>query len=215
MKKENHTLQIVYIILLYLQVAFSLWCLWGVQTEKWKWAIFLFCPWVEILFFIIAVILGIGSVRESFWAYHNDDLEYCLKAMLKLKYGLVPFFVLNLIGMSALCCVVLMMCAIGGGNLTLVAVTAGVFGAYTWFMMLPGGAYAFQVARFAEREGKTTQGWLIVHMLLQCLVLVDVADTAYLAGKHWNRGKAGAFVIGPICVIAFIIWIAVLLTELL
>ena len=206
MKRENHALQFLYIILLSLQVPFNL-CYLRIgltQMEKGK-AVVLYLI-IATLFFSVVGILGIINVVKSFRAYRNDDLEYCLSAMLKLKYGLVPFFVLNLIGMSLLFFLALVA---SRGTIILmfpmVVFFVGVGVVCTWLMMLPGSFYAFQIARFAEREQMITRGWLIVHTILQCLFLVDVMDAAYLAIKYWDRGKKGAFVIGSIYILALII----------
>ena len=197
MKKENHALQIVYIILLSVQVPFNLFYLWLGLTQMEKMtAVFLYFG-IAALFFGAVGILGIVNVVKSFRAYRRGDLEYCLKAMLKLKYGMVPFFIVNLLGMTM---IFLLALVASRGTIILmfpaVAFFIGLGVLCTWLAMLPGSFYAFQVARFAEKEGKTTRGRMILHMILQCLFLVDVLDAAYLSVKHWKRGRVGAILIG-------------------
>ena len=77
MKKENHALQTIYIILLSLQVPFNLFYLrFGLTRMEKETAVILYFI-IATLFFGAVGILGIINVVKSFRAYCSDDLEYC------------------------------------------------------------------------------------------------------------------------------------------
>lgn len=196
MKKESHAPQIFYIVLLSMQVPFNLIYMWTALVKlEIKTAVIMYVA-IAALFFTVVGILGIVNVVKGFRAYRSDDQEYCLRAMLKLKYGMVPFFILNFLGMSTL--TFLAVVASRGMvllmfPLPIIFVAMGVIA--TWFAMLPGSIYAVWVACFAVKEEKITRAQLVVHIILQLLFLTDVLDAAYLAVRHFHRGKKGAIVV--------------------
>lgn len=212
MKKESHAPQIFYIVLLSMQVPFNLIYMWTALVKmEIKTAVLLYVV-IAALFFTAVGILGIVNVVKGFRAYRRDDQEYCLRAMLKLKYGLVAFFILNFLGMLTIAflavvasrgMVMLMF------PMQIIFVAMGVIA--TWFAMLPGSVYAFWVARFAVKEGKITGGGLIVHTILQLLFLTDVLDAAFLAVRYFNRGKKGAIAVIALYLLTFILCVVGLL----
>ena len=150
-----------------------------------------------VFYFLVLGILGITNIVRSFLAYGRGDEEHCLRGMLILKYGMVPFFIINF------CSILLLSLAalVGSRGTLLFAFPVTVpllFLAFfcTWLAMVPGSFYSIQVIRLTRKKGKTNLLWAVWHGLLQFCFLTDVLDTMYLAVRKWNRGKLGAALIG-------------------
>ena len=57
---------------------------------------------IAVLYFTALSVLGLKSIISSFLAFKRDDFNYCIKAHMTLKYGLVPFFTVNFISITLL-----------------------------------------------------------------------------------------------------------------
>ncbi len=150
-----------------------------------------------VAYFLGVGILGIINIVRSFLAYGRGDEDHCIRGMLILKYGMVPFFIINFFSI-----LVISLAAVVGSRGTLILafpvtiplLLLAVF--CTWLAMIPGSIYSIQVIRFTRARGKTSLGWAVWHGFLQFCFLTDVLDTMYLAVRKWNRGKIGAVLIG-------------------
>lgn len=198
---KKSTLPIIYVALLSMQVPFHLIFFkiaLTIQLESVK-NVMRWIYLVIVLCHIIAVgIVGILNIIRSFNLYKNNEVNMTIRSMLIVKYGLVPFYIVNFIFLLFLYVVMILgasaMFAFVGFSLMMVLIIGGVIGA--WLTMIPGLFYSIQVIRFTEKSGKTGSVAKIWHILLQLFFLADVLDTMYLAVVKWNKGKIGAVIIG-------------------
>lgn len=218
MKKTNHKTAILYVLLLSVQVpfniAFFLFAFSAVSSKSLpatgKSMTFLYFV-IAVIYFVTLGVLGIMNIIKSFQAYAQRKAEYSLKTMLILKYGMVPFFVVNFLSITLLFLIAFAatkgIIIIAAFPIVIVMLLFAVF--CTWLAMIPGTFYSIQVIRFGMAEGKISSGWAVWHTLLQFFFLTDILDTMYLAVRKWHRGKVGAVIIGGIytLVIGYIIWL--------
>ncbi len=166
---------------------------------------------ILFLFYIsLAIVLGILNIINSFRACAQKDIHYCLKSMLILKYGLIPFFVINFLEI-----LFLLLIAIVASRGTIV-----IFGMFlipiaipitiiiisiTWSFLLPGAFYGVNVVRLSIAENKITAIQAIVHCILQFCFVLDILDAMYLSVSKWNYGKKISAFIAALYIILIII----------
>lgn len=198
---------ITYIILLSLQVPFNVTFFLSILTSDEKaWSINfgIFYLVIAVLYFFILGIIGIGSILKSFKAYRAQNFEYCINGLMLLKYGMVPFFIVNFLSMSALA---LMLLVASRGTVIFAAPFLLAFAMFcTWLAMLPSSFFGLQVVRFGVDDGKISKG-KVWHILFQFCFLLDVLDTVYIAAVKYKRGRIFAIIVCVVYVLcALLAW---------
>lgn len=205
---------IAYIALLSVQVPFNIaYFLTYLSTDRDATGMYFGAGYLIIagVYFAALGVLGIVNILRSFRAYKAGDVEYCIKGLMTLKYGMVPFFIVNFLSMTAL--ILLFLVASRGTVFFAVPGLLVVAMFCTWLPMLPSSFFGLQVVRFCADEGKLgkSKPW---HILFQFCFLLDVLDTAYLTVFKYQRGKAAAAVVCAVYAL-FILLVCVLLARAL
>ena len=167
------------------------------------------------LYWAAVAALGIRCIVRSFRAFARQDSDACFKGMLTLKYGLIPFFLINFISITFLFLTAFV--ASRGTILFALPVIVGLiaFGSLcTWLAMLPGAFYGVQTIRMACRMGRIGPKAALLHGILQFIFLLDVLDAVYLslvtfrAARPVSLAVFGLSSAGFACGILFLLQIA-------
>ena len=153
--------------------------IWHGEISYWVVDVFLLrgMPILLLCTIVACIIVGIANVVCAFRDYRQAP-ELCIRNLKLLKYGMIPCFVINFIWMLCL----------GFG----VAVASFLIGLVwfvpfaviaTWLYLLPGAFYGVQVVRIMHNRQGRGAGWCIFNGFLQFCFVLDVIDTAYLAGE--------------------------------
>lgn len=138
---------------------------------------------LSLIYIALTFVCGIINIIQSFQLYKKNDPAYCLNAMLIMKYGMIPFFILHFVISSIFCF------AVGFGvrswSMYIAVIIIALVDA--WLLMLPGSFYGIQVIRSNLREKKTSLFAAIIHGIAQFLLVADVIDATYLAATRWRR----------------------------
>lgn len=186
---------ITYVVLLSLQVPFNVtYFLMFFSRDAASWEKFFTIGYliVAFLYFAVLGVVGIKNILSSFRAYETKDFEYCIKGLMILKYGMLPFFIVNFLSMTALALMLLM--ASRGTMLFAAPILLVVAMLCTWFVMLPSSFFGLQVIRFCADEGKIGKS-IILHILFQFCFLLDVLDTVYLTAFKYKKGQIVAVIV--------------------
>lgn len=207
-------LLITYVVLLSIQVPFNIiyfWTLLSSGSESLMTAFGMGYPIIALLYFAALIVIGTISILNSFKAYKENDFEYCIKGFMILKYGLIPFFVVNFLSMAFLALVFLVA---SRGTIIFAAPIFLLIGiSFTWIAMLPSSFWGLQVIRFAVRDGKIGKSKFL-HIFLQFCFLLDLLDTVYLAAFKYRRGKVASILV-YLAYVLCISFVAILLTSLI
>lgn len=205
-------LLITYVVLLSIQVPFNIiyfGALLSSGSESLMTAFGMGYPIIALLYFAALIVIGIISILNSFKAYKENDFEYCIKGFMILKYGLIPFFVVNFLSMAFL---VLVFLVASRGTIIFAAPIFLLIGiSFTWIAMLPSSFWGVQVIRFAVRDGKIGKSKFL-HIFLQFCFLLDLLDTVYLAAFKYRRGKVASILV-CLAYLLCISFVAILLTS--
>lgn len=123
------------------------------------------------------------------------EIRFCINAMLILKYGLIPFFLLNCL-FGLLVCLAFFVGTRGtilfAFPVTVPFLLLAVFS--VWATLLPGSFYGLQVVRLGIRQGKLAFPAAIFHLLLQFTFIADVFDAMYLSTKNggWEKERSSS-----------------------
>lgn len=133
-------------------------------------------------FLVLLLVLAVGNIVLSFLAVEKVHLLYCVRTMLVVRYGMIPFFILNTISASIL--------ALAGLFSTWVVFRFAIIYwlASSFFFMLPGAFYGIRVIRLSLREKKISSTAAIFHGIAQFIPVAGLLDTAYLAVFKWKTG---------------------------
>ncbi|MEY8336624.1 DUF6652 family protein [Lachnospiraceae bacterium 62-35] len=164
----------------------------GRMLDGFSGMIFLGGTILEALWGGAAFILGVINVILSFLDYRKDP-ESCVRKLIVMKYGLVPFFALNYLILFLIGFVIAVV-SMGISLLWYIPV----FTFTTWACMIPGAFYGIQTIRLCRKEKGMTIFPAIVHGVLQFCFVVDVLDTMYLTIHEFGRGKKAAIVVAAI-----------------
>ncbi|GKU25150.1 DUF6652 family protein [Clostridium folliculivorans] len=144
-----------------------------------KW-IFVFALIVSETFNI--VFAGINAVN-SFILLKNSDYNSMRKNMKALKFGVIPYFVINFIIYALL---FLLFFAASRGLIVFTPIPLlfliPVFFAYLTVIFTSSYGIGFSLILYKEKRIKT--GKLVLHMLLQLCFVLDVIDTIILVSKN-------------------------------
>lgn len=158
-----------------------------------------------LIYWVIALSLGIFCIVNSFIMYGRGNAIACLNSMLILKYGLMAFYIVNVGGSIALFSAVGLIAAVLSRGLAIlmlpilfpgIAIFVCVGAVICWLVILPGSFYGLQVVRFSLKEKRISIAAAVIHALLQFTFVLDVFDAMYLSVRKWHRGKKSAAVIG-------------------
>ena len=146
-----------------------------------------------LLYALFLLLLGAANAICSFRMAQRGEIRFCINAMLILKYGLIPFFLLNCL-FGLLVCLAFFVGTRGtilfAFPVTVPFLLLAVFS--VWATLLPGSFYGLQVVRLGFRQGKLACPAAIFHLLLQFTFIADVFDAMYLSTKKWGMGKKSA-----------------------
>ena len=169
---------------------------------------------LPILLIVYAVVysgvigLGIVNIVHSFRTFRKGEQEFCFDSMIIMKYGMIPFFLANLV--SVLINHMIMIVAGHGITLIFIVVTIPVAVFITYLYMLPGAFWGLQTVRLCENNGLLKKPAEIAHGILQYIFVADIASTAYLSIKVCKRWKKLTFVgiiVSAVLVLALGVWI--------
>lgn len=159
-------------------------------------------------FLVLFIVLIVGNIVLSFLAVENVHPLYCVRTMLIVRYGMIPFFLLNTISAS-------------------IFAYAGMFSAWvvlwfaiiywlasSFFFMLPGAFYGIRVIRLSLREKKISSTAAILHGIAQFIPVAGFLDSAYLAVFKWKTAVKISIAI-LLLLILIIVLILILIPEAL
>jgi hypothetical protein len=146
------------------------------------------------LIYSLAVLgLGCKLIADSFLIYKAHNVQDCLRCLMVLKYGMVPYFIVNFLWLSLWAFILLI--ATRGTVLVVAPILLFTAMFFTWLVLLPGGFYGLQVVRLTKKEGNLSRLGCLVHGILQFCFFLDVLDCAYLVAWKWKRGKLAAILV--------------------
>lgn len=152
----------------------------------------------QFILFLSCLALGIASIINSFLVYERKP-EACIQDWLRLKYGLIPFFIVNWLLLFAFGIVI---GVFSGGFALLWYIPLFTF--LTWLYMFPGAFYGIQALRLLRKQSDMSMIVLVLHGICQFTFFLDVLDTMYLSVRKFHRGKKAAAVVGSIYVLGFL-----------
>ncbi|MCI8454564.1 MAG: hypothetical protein HFE84_08110 [Lachnospiraceae bacterium] len=146
------------------------------------------------LYLLLLFVLGAALIVRSFANCRQNHVPLCVNSLLILKYGMIPFFIMNF-GAYCFFYLVLLVASRGtilfGFPILLVSIAAATF--LTWLTMLPGAFYGIQVIRLCRRQEKLGLAAALFHGILQFTFLLDIPDTMYLTAGKFGMGKRCAW----------------------
>ena len=146
------------------------------------------------LYILLLFLVGAALIVRSFADCRQNRVSVCVNSLLILKYGMIPFFIINF---CAYCFFYLVLLVASRGTILfgfpilLVTIAAAMF--LTWLIIIPGAFYGIQVIRLGRRQEKLGLGAALFHGLLQFIFLLDIPDTMYLSVKKFGMGKKCAW----------------------
>ncbi|GEM_PF-5798457 len=141
--------------------------------------------WVMTMMWVASsLVLLFGNIVRSFRIREEEDPIRCVRAMLVVRYGMIPFFILH----AFLTPIALF--AIGFAGL----VDFYRFGviylfAAPFLFMLPGAFYGIRVVRLSLREKKLRSFAAVLHGIAQFIPVLGVPDAAYLSAIKWKTAR--------------------------
>lgn len=159
---------------------------------------------IPIIPIVPSIVLLIGNIVRSFRIQGEDAPLRCVRLMLILKYGMIPFFLLHL-------CLLPFVFFIVGWSVDQQSFYPFMF-IYLFvappLFMLPGAFYGIRVVRFSLREKKLRLFTAILHGIALFIPVLDVPDAAYLSAIKWKtaRKTTAVVLITTTALIALIFW---------
>lgn len=150
------------------------------NTSNWlKWILVVALIVSEIFNIVFAVINAINS----FILLKNRDYNSMRKNMKALKFGVIPYFVINFVIYALL---LLLLFAASRGLIMFTPIpllfSIPVFFAYLTVIFTSSYGIGFSLILYKDKRIKT--GKLVLHILLQLCFVLDVLDTIILIAKN-------------------------------
>ena len=164
--------------------------------------------WVMTMMWVASsLVLLFGNIVRSFRIRGEEDPLCCVRAMLVVRYGMIPFFILHA------CLTPIALFAIGFAGL----VDFYRFGviylfAAPFLFMLPGAFYGIRVVRLSLREKKLRSFAAVLHGIAQFIPVLGVPDAAYLSAIKWKTARKTtavvliAAILFLVLIIAWVYW---------
>lgn len=147
-----------------------------------------------ILYMVITVVLtgifGVINIVRSFRLFRSGQWELCAKNCMKLKYGMIPCFLINCYVLFLFGAVIWVLSS--GASMIWYVPLAFLI---TWVYLFPGAFYGIQVIRICRKEKQKNLLWCFGHGILQFCFLVDVPDAAWLTARELGTGKKAARIV--------------------
>lgn len=132
----------------------------------------------------LTFVFGVCNIVRSFRYFWSGQRELCLANWMKLKYGMIPCFLINY-GILFVLGGVIGILSMGFSLLWFIPLNSLI----TWLYLLPGAFYGIQAIGFCRKEKQKSPWWGLFHGALQFFFLADVLDTVYLTRKEFGAGK--------------------------
>lgn len=132
---------------------------------------------------IFNIVFGLLNIWNTFQLYKNSEYEIIRKRMKVLKFGSIPFFIINFLVYFLL--FFLFLAASRGILLfTPIPLFFIIFIFFTYLVVLFTSSYGIGFLAIIKRKGRINTGSLIIHILLQLCFVLDVFDTFILLSKY-------------------------------
>ncbi len=145
---------------------------------------------------VLIIVLYIGNIVLSFLTVENVHPLYCVRTMLIVRYGVIPFFIFNTIITSFI--------ILAGMFASLFFVRFAIiyWVSSSFILMLPGAFYGIRVIRLSLREEKISRTAAILHGIAQFIPVAGVLDSAYLSVFKWKTGGKISFAVLLVSILA-------------
>lgn len=172
-------------------------------------AVIIFIYWLAVF------VLGVLNIMTSFKKHTKGNWEYCVNAMLILKYGLIFFYVLNFILFLAACLLALV---VSRGTIIFAFhlwlfdfIILAVIVATSYIIMLPGSFYSIQALRFCLKQNTLTKKKAVFLGILQFIFIIDVLSSAYIALKCFSKGKKSFIFVSAVIILLVLAFAATII----
>ncbi len=207
----------IYITLLSLQVPFNvfyIFLLTSDMAEKYGTVMLPLYAVIAFFYFSLVIAMAVINIIRSFSAFNKGDYEHCIRGMVRLKYGMIPFYIVNFFSILFILALIILasrgiIVVAGFIVIPVVFIILGAIFFITWLSMLPGAFFGVQALRSAVRSGSMTSLSAFFHGILQFIFCIDVFDTAYLTAVKWKRNRVSAIIVCTISLMAFVVFASV------
>lgn len=182
MKNIKNTLIGLYVSL-FLVILLLVCLFWGlIDKEIGSWR-----QWLATFALIIAgvlnVVFAIVNIKNAYRLYKNRESITLRKYMKTLKFGAIPYFVLNFVIYLLL---FLLFFAASRGIIIFSPIPLFFLipTFFTYLAVLYTSPYAIGFVAVLRNEGKMKTGKLVIHVLLQLCFVLDVVDAIVLLKKY-------------------------------
>jgi hypothetical protein len=132
---------------------------------------------------VLSVVFAIVNIKNAYQLYKNRDSITLRKYMKRLKFGAIPYFILNFVFYLLL---FLLFFAASRGIIIFSPIPLFFLipTFFTYLAVLFTSPYAIAFVAVLRNEGKMKTRNLIMHILLQLCFVLDVVDTIVLLKKY-------------------------------
>lgn len=179
MKKVNSFIALLYInnlILIIANLLFIVGFLESFDTKIFSDKVFEILLLWSVVFLIISIVNIISIVLD----YRNNNSERLLKKMKRVKFSLIPFWIINFICYIPISSLLLV---IGHGFGFFIV---PIFMAITYIVLLFTSIFSISYLLNIKKNKRITNWQFIGHSILQLCFIIDIIDTIYIASK-WGR----------------------------
>lgn len=138
-----------------------------------------------------ALLLGVGNMIQAVLCCRKKHEEFLERAVMLLKYGMILFYMIVFVLGVAVWFIGTFLGPVG-------MIAALMFAIVDYAIMIPGIFYGISWLVLLIRKKEISLKAGILHGILQCLFVLDVADTMYLMAvkkKKYRRITAGILVL--------------------
>lgn len=140
-----------------------------------------------------SIVLGILNIIQGCKKYLECDEQFCIDSMLIEKYGMIPFFGLNII--SAILNHAIMLVAGHGITLLLVPITVPVSVAVTYLYLIPGSLWGLHTIRLLKNKGTFSDNVATILCIMQFVFVTDVVSAVIISLKYTKRARIISWVV--------------------
>ena len=132
---------------------------------------------------IFNVIFAIINIVKAFVLVKNGDINSIRKHMKVLKFGTIPYFIVNFI-IYLLLFLLFFAASRGIFLVTPIPLLFLIPVSFTYLTVIFTSFYGIGFAILLRREKRIKTGALVLHVILQLCFVIDVIDTIILIMKH-------------------------------
>lgn len=132
---------------------------------------------------ILNMILGLRNIINTFQLWKNNEYNSLRKYMKVLKFGTVPYFIINFI-VYALIFLIFFAASRGIIIFTPIPLIFIVIIFITYLTVIFTSSYGIGFLAIIKKEKRIKAGNFIIHILLQLCFVLDVIDTMILLIKY-------------------------------